>query len=172
LYDEAGRFLGDVAATMADALDGRDSVQAELARIVREDRSTALSVDLMRWHGADLLAKAVTPAVDSLLPRKDITAYIAASDAVAMAAILRLEAKGLRIPADLSVVGFDDGYDAHLFDLTTCNFNSTAAVQAMVDFIVNPGWRPLAGGTRDCVVEVNGYVKERGTSGPAPPIVT
>ncbi len=65
------------------------------------------------------------------------------------------------------VAGFDDGYSAHLFDLTTCNSNGAAAVQAMVDFIVNPGWRPLSG-ARDCVVEVEGYVKERGTTGPAP----
>lgn len=167
LYDESGRLLSEVAAAMADGLDERDGVQARLARIVREQRSQALSVHLMRWYGDDSLARAVAPAVDSLLPRTDITAFAAASDVVAMAAILHLEKRGLRVPADKSVAGFDDGYDAHLFDLTTCNFNCTAAVQAMVDFIVNPGWRPLSGDTRECVVEVDGYVKERGTTGVA-----
>jgi hypothetical protein len=165
LYDESGRYMGDVAASVADAFDARDRIQAELARIVRVDRFSELSVDLMDWYAADSLARVVAPAVDSLLPRGDITAFVAASDSVAMAAIRRLEANGLRVPADRSVAGFDDGYEAHLFELTTYNFNSTAAVQAMVDFIVNPGWRPLAG-ARDCVVEVDGYVKERGTTGP------
>ncbi|MBD3241985.1 MAG: GntR family transcriptional regulator [Chitinivibrionales bacterium] len=167
LYDESGRYMGDVAALMADGLDQRDSVQARLARIVREDRSSALSVHLMRWHGADSLTRALAPAIEGLLPRTEITAWAAANDEVAMAVIRGLEARGLRVPHDRSVVGFDDGYDAHLFDLTTVSFNSTAAVQAMVDFIVNPGWRPLSHGARECVVEVNGYVKERGTSGPA-----
>jgi DNA-binding LacI/PurR family transcriptional regulator len=168
LYDSSGRYLGDVAATMTDGLDEHDSVQADLARVVREGKSNALAVHLMRWHGENSLAKALAPAVDSLLPRSDITAFVAANDAVAMAAILHLESRGLRVPADRSVAGFDDGYDAHLFDITTCNFNCTAAVQAMVDFIVNPGWHPLSGGVRDCVVEVDGYVKERGTTGLAP----
>jgi hypothetical protein len=38
----------------------------------------------------------------------------------------------------------------------------------MVDFIVDPGWRPLADVTRNCVVEIDGFIKERGTTGPAP----
>jgi len=164
LYDQSGTILSDVAASMADALDGNDSVRASLARIVREKKSTELSVHLMRWQEAESLAAVVARAVDGLVSRSDITAYAAANDAVAMAAIPHIEAKGLRVPEDRSVVGFDDGYDAHLFDLTTCNFNSTAAVQAMVDFIVNPGWRPLAG-ARDCVVEVDAHIKERGSTG-------
>lgn len=165
LYDASGRYMGDVAASLADAFDTRDRVQAELARIVRTDKSLALAVDLMAWYETDSLTKVVTAAVDSILPRTDITAFVAASDAVAVAAILRLEAKGLRVPADRSVAGFDDGYVAHLFDLTTYNFNGAASVQAMVDFIVSPGWRPLAVAP-DCVVEVDGYVKERATTGP------
>ncbi|MCJ1674637.1 MULTISPECIES: LacI family DNA-binding transcriptional regulator [unclassified Rathayibacter] len=47
-------------------------------------------------------------AMASILHRRDVTAVFAANDQMAVGAIHAAEAAGLRIPEDLSVVGFDD----------------------------------------------------------------
>jgi len=165
VIDQSGRDLRGIALLMAAALDRGDSVQAKVARTIVERNAGVLAVHLEEWYGEESLVEVVTPVLDSLRQRQDITAYAAANDAVAIAAIRHLEGKGVRVPDGISVAGFDDGYAAQAFGLTSYNFNSVAAVQAMVDFIVDPGWRPLAGAARNCVVEVAGFVKERRTTG-------
>ncbi|MGH8777259.1 MAG: LacI family DNA-binding transcriptional regulator [Jiangellaceae bacterium] len=47
------------------------------------------------------------------------TAVVAASDEIAMGVIYAARQRGLRVPADLSVVGVDDHDMSRLFDLTT-----------------------------------------------------
>lgn len=55
-------------------------------------------------------------AVSKLLERgKGFDGIFAASDAIAMGAIEAVEAQGLSVPADVSVVGFDDSPGASLF---------------------------------------------------------
>lgn len=61
-------------------------------------------------------------AVQEILsrPRADRPdAIVCANDQMALGAIGALEAAGLRVPADIAVVGFDDVYSAALLGLTT-----------------------------------------------------
>ncbi|MFI5586986.1 LacI family DNA-binding transcriptional regulator [Amycolatopsis sp. NPDC051758] len=81
-----------------------------------------------------------------LLARKDPpTAVFAASDEMAVGALLAARAAGLRVPADLAVVGFDDIEVASLVDpaLTTVAQDKpgfgTAAAGALLAMINNAG---------------------------------
>jgi LacI family transcriptional regulator len=76
------------------------------------------------------------------------TAVFAASDLMAFGAIEAALAAGLRVPEDVSVVGFDDIAGAQLAHprLTTVRHDKVAlglaAAQALVDEIENPASRP------------------------------
>ncbi|MGW3472360.1 LacI family DNA-binding transcriptional regulator [Saccharopolyspora sp. NPDC000995] len=54
-----------------------------------------------------------------LLDDHDLTAIVATSDTMAIAALDTARQRGLRVPADLSVIGFDDAPDAEARGLTT-----------------------------------------------------
>lgn len=50
--------------------------------------------------------------VDMLARRRDFTAVFAGADVIAAGLYLALAEAGLRVPQDISVIGFDDGYHA------------------------------------------------------------
>ncbi|MGO3797117.1 MAG: LacI family DNA-binding transcriptional regulator [Pauljensenia sp.] len=54
-------------------------------------------------------------AAEQLLGRRDVTAVVCGSDALALGVIRRLHEVGLRVPEDISVMGFDDRPDASLY---------------------------------------------------------
>ena len=68
----------------------------------------------------DFTAAGGAAAMGVLLGRADPpTAVFAESDEMAMGAVRTVQSAGLRVPEDVSIVGFDDHELAHLFDLTT-----------------------------------------------------
>lgn len=69
---------------------------------------------------------------------QDFDAIFAASDLLAIGAIKRLRAAGVSIPADVSVVGFDDIPAASYFNpsLTTIQQNTVAASEHLVDQVI------------------------------------
>ena len=86
-------------------------------------------------------------AMARLLARTSFDAVFAASDVVALGAIGALREAGLRVPADVSVVGFDDIPLAAFFDppLTTVRLPAfelgQAAGRALVQRIADPALR-------------------------------
>jgi DNA-binding LacI/PurR family transcriptional regulator len=59
-------------------------------------------------------------AMDEFLGRKDLpTAIFCESDEMAFGVIKSIRKKGLRVPEDISVIGFDDHEFAQIFGLTT-----------------------------------------------------
>jgi DNA-binding LacI/PurR family transcriptional regulator len=90
----------------------------------------------------DFTAAGGAAAMGVLLGRADPpTAVFAESDEMAMGAMGTVQAAGLRIPEDLSLVGFDDHELAHLFDLTTVAQNivdqGIVAATLLLDIIEN-----------------------------------
>jgi DNA-binding LacI/PurR family transcriptional regulator len=114
------------------------------------------------------LEETLPAGIDGLLANRDITAWVAANDAVGIACLRLLAERGIRVPARISVASFDDSFFALVNDLTSYNFNTPAVVQAMIQFIVNPSWPPVRRRTGEAV-EVDGFVNERESTGTSTP---
>jgi LacI family transcriptional regulator len=61
----------------------------------------------------DLQPDGVAAAVDALVGRRDVSAMFCANDQTAVSAMRALHRRGLSVPGDISVVGYDDDVAAH-----------------------------------------------------------
>lgn len=104
------------------------------------------------------------PCFETALADRSLTAWIGFSDTVALLAMSFLKSKGVRVPGDITVVGFDDSVEAFGFDLSSYSFNCEGMVTEALDHIIRfrrERRRP------EPFHEVPGRVMVRGTSGPA-----
>jgi LacI family repressor for deo operon, udp, cdd, tsx, nupC, and nupG len=106
-------------------------------------------------------------ATASLLARpKRPTAIFCANDEIAIGAIRAIKAAGLRVPEDISVMGFDDQRIAGMYDppLTTIHVPITdLGYTAMVKLA-----RILAGEEYEKDLVLNTYLVQRSTTGRVP----
>jgi DNA-binding LacI/PurR family transcriptional regulator len=101
---------------------------------------------------------------ERILHTHPATAWVAFNDDLALIALDYLREAGVRLPRDLSLVGFDDTLEGFGEGLTSYSFNVAAIVNEMLEHVLAPGrTRP-----RDGSVEMAGMVVERQTSGEAP----
>lgn len=70
------------------------------------------------------------------LEAKDITAWVAINDELALMAMRFLQRRRVPVPRRISVVGFDDSVDAFGAGLASYNFNANGVVRAMLEHIV------------------------------------
>jgi len=105
----------------------------------------------------------ILPLFEKALQDEIYTAWVCANDEIAMEALSFLRTKNIRIPHDISVVGFDDSLDAHLEQLTSYNFNTNGIVHAMINHIVSPRrWHWTS--SQKTAIEIEGHVVERLTT--------
>lgn len=92
-------------------------------------------------------------------------AWAVVADGFAVDCVDYLRGKGVRVPEDISVIGFDDTHEAFLHGLTSYNFNGQALMHAMVGHVLAPR---TAGGLarRDKPIEVDGFITVRRTTAP------
>jgi DNA-binding LacI/PurR family transcriptional regulator len=98
------------------------------------------------------------PVMERALEQTDVTVWVCANDSAAIEAIEFLSRNRVRVPDDISVVGFDDGVEASLLKLTTYNFNGQAAVHAILSHVLNPGRGNREGNAPE---EIEGFLVER-----------
>jgi DNA-binding transcriptional regulator YhcF (GntR family) len=114
-----------------------------------------------------VLRESALPVLEEVLSQADATAWIGANDHVAAVCVDFLRSKGLSIPAQYSVVGFDDTYEASLLKLTSYNFNSAACVNAMLGHILRAGLDKGRKSTGGQNVEIKGFITVRASTGEA-----
>ena len=103
-------------------------------------KSAGLSVDSGLQIFADNQESSGAAATTSLMDSgKPFDAIFTASDLIAIGAIKRLRQAGLKVPADVSVVGFDDIPAASYFNpsLTTVHQDTIAAGEQLVSQVIS-----------------------------------
>jgi DNA-binding LacI/PurR family transcriptional regulator len=117
----------------------------------------------------DFIEEAGTLAVRQLLTDRALpTAIFAVNDLVAVGAMGVLHEAGLRVPADVSIVGFDDTNIAKLglVQLTTVRQNVDAFGQVAVQMLID---RVTSGRAERARMRMDGQLIVRKTTGPVPP---
>lgn len=103
----------------------------------------------LEGHGAFTVEGGDEATVQLLSRRRLPTAIFAECDEMAFGALRALARAGLRVPADMSVIGFDDHPMAQYFDLTTIcqdvRDQGRQIAQHLVGAVVRPGEAPPVG---------------------------
>ncbi len=132
-------FVGSVLATTS-AMDR----YCGYIRALMEEGLTEQPQWLIGDRGADRKYKA-----QLILPERLPTAFVCENDVIAMRLIAQLETRGIRVPEDISVTGFDNFNYATLCSpaLTTYSVNQSrmaqVAVRQLQTRIAEPGEGPL-----------------------------
>ncbi len=156
----------------ANALDTRDAFRAYVASL----DSLCLSTDEIR-RAADELGysvryaqedhaqkRFVVRAVDRVWNAHAATAWICETDRLAAHCIEHCRAHGIRVPHDVSIIGFDDSFEAFTHNLTSYNFNRSTQFSMIFDqFFAFTQRQPDTGTRIDDSVERVGFVTERET---------
>jgi DNA-binding LacI/PurR family transcriptional regulator len=105
------------------------------------------------------------PLLEPVLADRSITALVTVSDVLGIRIKEYLRQKGMRIPRDLSIVGFDDSHFAYKYGVSSYNFCFPDIARFALGYILNPrrAFSPGAGRKIEC----EGILMERASSGPA-----
>jgi DNA-binding LacI/PurR family transcriptional regulator len=127
---------------------------------------TALCNAALDTIGLRVFEKELESLFNRALAQKEATAWVCANDRIALHSLRFLHDHGIRVPAEISVVGFDNiPVKALEQRLTTMDFNPMGFIHQMVNFILRPP-KPR-GPYRHKTIEVAGILLERDTTGPA-----
>jgi hypothetical protein len=94
--------------------------------------------------------EALTPYLEKALKRKDLTAWVAIDDDTALLILEFLRRRGLHVPGDISLVGFDDTAEGARHDLTSYNFDFERFNHYVLRYLLEParGDKAEANGVR------------------------
>ncbi|MDB5106598.1 MAG: HTH-type transcriptional regulator [Fibrobacteres bacterium] len=111
------------------------------------------------------MAARVEPILTAALQEPGLTACLGANDRMALLARDHLVKKGVRIPRDMSVLGFDDSKAATDNDLSSYSFTFSEIARKVLTHVLSPRQRSQA--HEGNAVECEGLLIERGSSGQA-----
>jgi DNA-binding LacI/PurR family transcriptional regulator len=125
-----------------------------IVRLTRQLRNTVTENEIRRG---------LMPLFEKALRDKKITAWICTNDETALYALEFLRHNNIAVPQQISVIGFDDTFEAFGKGLTSYNFNISAIVTAMMTHVIAPGTPNLHKKQR--IIELDGMIVERQTTG-------
>jgi DNA-binding LacI/PurR family transcriptional regulator/DNA-binding transcriptional regulator YhcF (GntR family) len=159
-YTELAQFSAEISGE-TNAVRRRVLALARgLTQVQREVLSSLAGPKLDEAAEYRRFCHVFAPQMARALADRQITAWIAASDLTAFAALDFLSDRGVSVPQRICVAGFDDRDEAFLRGLTSYNFGTTSIVNALVSHIIDPARRRLG----PCVAEVDGFVVSRSST--------
>lgn len=84
------------------------------------------------------ILEALEPHLEAALKRKDLSAWVAVDDDTALLILDFLGRRGLQVPRDISLVGFDDTPEGARRDLTSYNFEFERLNHYIVRYLLEP----------------------------------
>ncbi len=111
------------------------------------------------------MAARIEPILTAALLEPGLTACVGANDRMALLARDHLIKKGVRIPRDMSVLGFDDSKAATDNDISSYSFTFSEIARKILTHVLSP--RQRAHSQEGNAVECEGLLIERGSSGQA-----
>ncbi|MBD3239415.1 MAG: GntR family transcriptional regulator [Chitinivibrionales bacterium] len=139
---QTGRYWFDLALDGRLVTDPREQLMREEARSKLLSLGVSFPEDYL-LPSADLfpvfeplLRHLLLPALEEAICLKEATAWVAGNDVVALACLAWLREKGIRIPDELSLVSFDDTYEAFSEEITSYDFGVPAVARAMLEYCV------------------------------------
>jgi len=147
LIELGHRHIGYVTA-QTELKHQRDRLQGH--RSAMEEAGIPFREELVRSeHNVSVHDLGIAQGKELIEKFPEITAIIAGTDDIAMGVIKAAWLKGLRVPDDLSVIGFDDNYYAPMVSppLTTVHQPidqlACTAVQLLIQQILDPSREPV-----------------------------
>ena len=111
------------------------------------------------------MEKQLLPLFKQILGWRACTAWLCQNDMVALMAVDFLRTSGIHVPADISVMGFDNLLESHNRRLSSYSFNPEAAIRRLLATVLgNPHYLLVRSGTP---LAEPGYVVERDTTATA-----
>jgi DNA-binding transcriptional regulator YhcF (GntR family) len=155
--DEVSRLL--VALRRSGAAPVAAQPARSMSAALAEEQVTAMVRRRM-------LHEHLWPALKAASREAALTAWVGANDDVALQCLEFLRSRSVDVPGRMSVVGFDDTFDATYWQMTSYSFDTSAVVHSMLAHVLRPDLS--AGGERaQPSNETPGFVVARQTSGPA-----
>ncbi len=162
LYEH--RDLFRAAPVLVEAIQGsvpqpwefHDIAVDAVEELVRDNRLDSMFRNAFKR----LLQKEVLlPLMEEALT-SEATAWVAANDRVAEMCLNFLTSRGISVPGEVSLLGFDDSVTAFVRKITSYGFDRRGLYHTMVEHLV----RPTAMGPRRRVFDAEGAVRARDTS--------
>jgi DNA-binding LacI/PurR family transcriptional regulator len=103
---------------------------------------------------------ALEPLLDAAAKNRRVTAWIVCNDRVAHMTLAYCARKGIRVPEQVAIIGFDDEIESSEWRLTSYNFNFSAAAATIVHYLLHPDaghWQHRR------IEEIKGMMVERST---------
>jgi DNA-binding LacI/PurR family transcriptional regulator len=127
--DDPGCTLREFTALFAPPRPSR--VASEMNQLANEYREEGIlparliNYHTSRLHALDILSlrvRAMRPCFEEALRFPSVTAWVCCNDDMAAAALEFLRQHGKRVPADISLVGFDNNVIAHQLGIDSYDF--------------------------------------------------
>jgi hypothetical protein len=141
-------------------------LQREQAVRYRPDSVVKVCNTLGEYAVRERLHQALISPMKETVGDRSITAWVGINDGIALECAAFLKNSGIDVPGAVSVIGFDNGFEAASMQMSSYDFNGAGAMCVMVDYLLRPN-TSLAGSPSNAPLLLNGFVHERRTTRPA-----